>query len=88
MACSSCSLDSHYADHVLVAAKRSPQFKEEVAGLHRLRKAGVAEPDSDTVGEYIPQAFWTVESGISTHWVSAIQDSHIAAKNKIVAWLY
>jgi hypothetical protein len=34
-----------YADAVLVAPKRNPAFKELVAGLHRLRQAGVAEAD-------------------------------------------
>jgi len=38
-------LESSYADHVLIAPRRDPQFKEFVAGLHRLRQAGVAEPD-------------------------------------------
>lgn len=33
------------SDVVLVAPKRSRQFKELLAGLHLLRKAGVAEPD-------------------------------------------
>lgn len=37
--------DSFYSDAVLIAPKRSPQFKELLTGLHQLRRAGVAEPD-------------------------------------------
>ena len=37
--------EPHYADMVLVAPKRNPRFKELLAGLNLLRRAGVAEPD-------------------------------------------
>jgi len=35
----------HHADRVLVAPKRSKNFKELLEGLNLLRRAGVAEPD-------------------------------------------
>lgn len=38
-------LDEQYPNVVLPAPKRHRQFKELVAGLHELRRAGVAEPD-------------------------------------------
>jgi hypothetical protein len=33
------------SESVLVAPKRSPKFKEWLAGLHQLRQHGLAEPD-------------------------------------------
>jgi hypothetical protein len=38
-------LQFEWNDVVLVAPKRSRQFKELLEGLKLLRKAGVAEPD-------------------------------------------
>lgn len=37
--------DGWYGDGILVAPKRSPKFKELVAGLHQLRRHGVTEAD-------------------------------------------
>jgi hypothetical protein len=37
--------DDFYNDAVLIAFKRSPKFKDLLAGIHQLRRAGVAEPD-------------------------------------------
>lgn len=37
--------DDFYKDAVLIAFKRSPKFKDLLAGIHQLRRAGVAEPD-------------------------------------------
>lgn len=38
-------LESGAPDEVLVAPKRHRKFKDHLAGLKLLRKAGVAEPD-------------------------------------------
>lgn len=38
-------LKSGYADHVLIAARRSPRFDAQLATIARLREMGVADPD-------------------------------------------